>query len=277
MIEYETICPECMIESYKTGSGLSQISRMTGTITDDDFVKATCQHGHTITIFPSEGKYTFILAHAFRNFQAGQLYEAASSGYAALEDFMKLYIQASAWVSKGRPADAKTLYESVSSNKLLMGNSTRIIGAYAYLYQVNTGIIINQNKFEKMSHIRDSIIHAAKLPKVNDVDKLLVEIYRHISIASIRWSRSPKPGDKILQQWLPDYKKQLSNAVRSASDMAAADVQDSINQFTQSTTILLPDMLFFDSLDQLNTMIKTISTKPESASTIAEQIPKLQA
>ena len=59
--------------------------------------------------------------------------------------------------------------------------------------------------------------------------------------------------------------------------MAAADVQDSINQLTQSTTILLPDMLFFDSLDQLNTMIKTISTKPESASTIAEQIPKLQA
>lgn len=277
MIKYETTCPECMLQSYKLGSGRIRVSPMTGAITDADFVEATCQQGHTIKIFPREGKYTFILAHAFKAFQAGQLYEAASSGYAALEDFMKLYIQASAWVSTGQPKDAKALYDRVRSNNLLMGNSTRIIGAYAYLYQMNTGSIIQQSKFEKMSHIRDSIIHAVRLPKVIDTDKLLVAIYRHISIASIRWSRHPKAGEKILQPWLPDYKIQLALATLKASGMVSVDAQGIINQLSQATTLLFPDMLFFDDRDALNAEIKNVSTSHEDASAIAEQMPKLQA
>ncbi|WP_262316447.1 hypothetical protein [Lacticaseibacillus parakribbianus] len=277
MIEYETICPECLTQSRNSSSGRIQISLMMGSITDADFVEAKCQNGHTINIFPREGKYNFILAHAFRAFQSNQFYEAAASGYAALEDFMKVYIQASTWVAMNQPEDVKKLYEDVSSNKLLMGNSTRIIGAYAYLYQTNTGTVITPSEFEKMSHIRDDIIHAVKLPKRNDVEKLLVSIYKHLAIASIRWTHSPKKGNPLLQQWIPDYKMQLAIASLKTSGMASKDVQGSINQLSQSTTLFLPETLFFDNVDARNSEIEAISTGYKDATVIAKMIPDLQA
>ncbi|EPD08798.1 hypothetical protein Lpp48_16089 [Lacticaseibacillus paracasei subsp. paracasei Lpp48] len=274
MIEYETICPKCLIQSRKSDISHVHISRMTGEVTDADFIKATCTDGHSINIFPREGKYPFILAHALRSFQAGQLYEAAASGYAALEDFMKLFIQASTWVSTDQPKDVKPLYDKVASNKLVMGNSTRIIGAYAYLYQLNTGSIIQQRKFEKMSHIRDDIIHAAKIPQASDVNKLLVAIYKHVSIATIRWHHSADNGRHLLP-WLPEYKMQLATAALMESDLASNNTQEIINQLTQSTTILLPDMQLFSDVNELNTRIEEISTKEIDAITIAENIPKL--
>lgn len=217
---------------------------MHGEITNGPYVQASCKNGHSVKMYPREGKYTFMFWHAVDALENGLLYEAASSSYAALEDFMKTYVIASAYQKSGNPKNILQQYKDFMGAKFLTHNSTRIIGAYAYNLQLNTGVALNARKFEKMSNVRDSIIHAASIPEKESVEKLIVSIYNHMMENTLQWIYRPS-GNQPRQPFLPRYKFDLATSMLSA-DQPELDEQQFINSLQQTPIQFVFDSCAFD-------------------------------
>lgn len=272
-IEYETLCPVCLYAPER----FSPLTKMVGEITDEPFVEATCSKGHSLKMYPTDGKFSFIFTHAVRAFHDGYLYEAASSGYAALEEYMKNYIQACNWqsaIGSKENISCDEAYTKLAKNKFLMSNSQRIMGAYSFMFSINSGEQFNQRKFETMSRNRDKVIHAAIIPDEKIVNDLLVGIFRHINESIYSWvSFGP-----MITSVLPEYNTQLAMEVLAKDfNNSGKEVggQDFINRLAQTPPSIFVQNTAFENDDQRKKYIGDENKNINTADDLFKRIPDL--
>lgn len=271
---YNTTCPTCLTKLLKKSPSRVEQSHVPvacGEIGNDPFIQVTCPRGHVNAVYPMDGLFTPMFIHALQAFSSGLLYEAASAGYAALENYMKTYVMASNW-TPGKDDREKVLsvYGKQLANKLLMSDSQRIIGAYIFCTQANTGEVIAQHPFETLSHLRNDIIHATKVPESNSVSKLLCGIYRHINHSMFDWTTSLVDQDTALFPLLPLFTVSLSTA-ETYKDLPDDDTRLSEHISPSISTVFDMHKVFQDDTDKQK-YLKTIAKEGQDINKILLKI-----
>jgi hypothetical protein len=182
------LCYDCSNEGY--------ISYLKASITEKDFLSATCPRGHHVDIYTGTPLFAPLFEHAMQAYIAHNFFESFLSAYSALENIFRTASQANIWSHSSHSmgtVDKALKFGALLSSERCQGNFYAVV---AERFSEHFEMI--STEFKKLVTTRNKVMHGSIMPDETRTRQALMTVWQVGAICLYGWMEN---GGSVLEAY----------------------------------------------------------------------------
>lgn len=209
-LHFEEDCPFCILHNRKTKKD-SPIGKIKGEFNDENYGRGICTNDseHQLWLFLANPRYEIFIREGIDAYIDGYYLESFMKLYQALENFRRLFVEASLFNKENRFSDILQLSHGS------LRNSTFLYGAYKFAYfeffreipdTKNSTNNLQINSRNSIVEYRNDVVHNGKYPTKADIEQIGQIIIHYIQDIQFNFSSKINIGQEVSHPIKPGEK-----------------------------------------------------------------------